>query len=134
MLSEEDHWKDSDPYNDQITPIEDGVILPHYISFDKFLQIDNMLYDHNYYMFERNKNFCSGYFPSFITLDIDKYNIISQNTNPENINNNYYLKTRDNMYVKQIINKNSKYNFEYFSNLRNNYQVYDYILPVRSNI
>ena len=70
-------------------------------------------------MFMKKKKFSSGYFPSFITLDDNKYNLISQNTNPNNIKDNCYLKTKDNIYLKQIVNKNSRYNLEYFNNLRN---------------
>ena len=129
LLTEEENLQTSNPYDDQIVPAEDGIILPHYVSLESFLQTDSILYDQNYYLYDKNKNFCSGYFPDFITLDIDKYNKISQNTNPENIFNNHYLKTKGNMYVKQIINKNSRYNFEYFNNLRSNYQIYDTVLP-----
>ena len=80
-------------------------------------------------MYEKNKNFCSGYFPSFITLDNEKYNMISLNINPDNIFDNYYLKTKGNKYIKQIINNKSKYNFEYFNYLRSNCQVYDTVIP-----
>ena len=129
LLTEEENLQTSNPDDDQILPEENGIILPDYISLDNFIHNDSTLYDQNYYMYDKNKNFCSGYFPSFITLDNDKYNMISQNTNPENIFNNYYLKTKGNMYVKQIINKNSRYNSEYFNTLRGNCQVYDTVLP-----
>ena len=122
LLSEEDHWNDLDPSTSQIEPTEE-VVLPDCFSFNKFMLNDNLIYDCNYYMYERKKKNCSGYFPSFITLDDDKYNLISQNTNLDNIKNNYYLKIKGNMYLKQIVNKNSRYNFEYFNNLKDAYQV-----------
>ena len=119
LFSEEDHWNNLDPSTDQIDPTE--VILPY--NSDKLLYtkkiFDNLNNDCNYYVYEKNKNFCSGYFPSFITLDDNKYNLISQNTNLDNIKDNCYLKTKDNMYLKQIVNKNSRYNLEYLNNLRN---------------
>ena len=77
----------------------------------------------NYYMYDRNKKFCSGYFPSFITLDDDKHYQISNNTSLDNIKNNYYLKIKNNKYLKQLVNKKSRYNYEYFNNLKNAYRI-----------
>ena len=128
LLTEEDLLA-SDPSVDQIIPEEDGIILPDYVTLNNFIHNKNNLFDKTYYMYEKNKNFCSGYFPSFITLDNEKYNMISLNTNPDNIFDNYYLKTKGNKYVKQIINDKSKYNFEYFNYLRGNCQVYDTVIP-----
>ena len=73
-------------------------------------------------MYEKNKNFCSGYFPSFITINDLKYTLISQNNHPSNISDNYYLKTQNNKYLKQVINKHSKYNLEYIIDLKNRCQ------------
>ena len=84
---------------------------------------NDLINSNNYYMYEKNKKFCSGYFPSFITLDDDKYYQISNNTNPDNIKNNYYLKIKNNKYLKQLVNKNSKYNYEYFNNLKDAYRI-----------
>ena len=57
LLSEEDHWKDMDPSTDQIIPTEDDVVLPDYVSFNKFMQNDYLFYDCNYYLYGKNKNF-----------------------------------------------------------------------------
>ena len=117
LLSEEDQCSNLDPPIDQIEP-EDIILSPN---FKKLLYTNNISdelnNDCNYYVFEKNKNFCSGYFPSFITLDDNKYNLISQNTNSDNIKDNYYLKTKNNMYLKQVVNKNSRYNLEYLSKI-----------------
>ena len=62
---------------------EEDVILP---SFSNTMLNNNVnLLNKNYYVWNKNINFCSGYFPSFITLDCNKLNLISQNTNLKNI-------------------------------------------------
>ena len=74
------------------------------------------------YAYERNKNFCSGYFPSFITLTNSKLDLISKNNNINNISDNYYLKTKNGKYLKQVTNNKSKYNLDYINHLRSNCQ------------
>ena len=74
------------------------------------------------YEYMRNKNFCSGYFPSFITLHDPKLNQISKNNNINNISDNYYLKIKYGMYLKQVTNSNSKYNLNYINGLKSDYQ------------
>ena len=75
--------------------------------------------NNNYFMYERNKNFCSGYFPDFITLDDEFYYHLSNNIN----HNYYYLKVKNNKYLKYLSNNSSKYNNEYFDNLKLEYKI-----------
>ena len=74
------------------------------------------------YVYEKNKNFCSGYFPSFIILPIKKFNLISQNNQINNISNNYYIKINEGKYLKQVTNPNSKYDLNYLNNMRSKCQ------------
>ena len=69
-----------------------------------------------------NKDFCSGYFTSFITVSNPKYDLISQNNLPSNIINNYYLKTKNGQYLKQVTNEHSRYNLNYHNNMKVKYQ------------
>ena len=103
---------------DQILP-EEEVILPDF----NYVMLNELFLNNNYYVFNKNYNFCSGYFPSFITLDCNKYNLISQDTSLKNIKDNYYLKVKDNKYLKQVVNKNGKYNYDYFNNMKDIYQI-----------
>ena len=107
-----EYKSDSDPEIDQINLT--SIILSYNSQKDTLYSDINFNYclknDCNYYVYEKNKNFCSGYFPSFITINDLKYNLISQNNYPINITDNYYLKTQNNKYLKQVINKHSKYN------------------------
>ena len=94
VLSEEEVTKNrQDPSNDQIPSTED-VILPEDCSFYNFMMNNDKINNIDYYMYDKNKNFCSGYFPSFITLDDDKHYQISNNTSLDNIKDNYYLKKK----------------------------------------
>ena len=73
----------------------------------------------NYYMYKNNKNFCSGYFPDFITLDDPMYYQLSNNNN----HRFYYLKTQNGKYLKYLSNKNSKYNNVYFNEMTDAYRI-----------
>ena len=74
--------------------------------------------EYSYDCIRENKHFCSGYFPSFITISNPKYDLISQNSHSGNISNNYYLKIKNGRYLKQISNENSKYNIGYQNNMK----------------
>ena len=86
-----------------------------YPSYDSFMRsrgdFDND-YDKDINCMYINKyNFCSGYFPEFITLDDNvAYDFSKINNDP----NYYYLYTKNNKYLKQVSNYNSKYDGEYF--------------------
>ena len=71
-------------------------------SLNKFMLIDNIyLNNNNCYMYKNNKNFCSGYFPDFITLNDPMYYQLSNNNNHKF----YYLKTQNGKYLKYLSNK-----------------------------
>ena len=73
-------------------------------SFYNFMNIDNKcINNNNYFLYERNKNFCSGYFPDFITLDDEFYYHMSNNIN----HNYYYLRVKNNKYLKYLSNNRS---------------------------
>ena len=82
----------------------------------------NFTNNYSYNYIEENKDFCSGYFPSFITISNPKYDLISQNNLPSNIFNNYYLKTKNGQYLKQVTNEHSRYNLNYHNNMKGKYQ------------
>ena len=81
-------------------------------SLNKFIS-NSHLNDNNYYMYKKNKNFCSGYFPDFITLDDPMHYQISNN----NKHSSYYLKIQKGKYLKYLSNKYSKYNNAYFNEM-----------------
>ena len=82
----------------------------------------NFINNFSYKYIEENKDFCSGYFPSFITISNPKYDLISQNNLPSNIFKIYYLKTKNGQYLKQISNEHSRYNIGYHNNMKAKYQ------------
>jgi len=63
----------------------------------------------NHYMYTNKNNFCSGYFPDFITLDND----ICYNISEGNNYSHYYLYTKNGKYLKTLSNSMSKYNNRY---------------------
>merc|ERR1712055_150816 len=73
---------------------------------------------YSYEEMRENKHFCSGYFPSFITIHNPIYDTLSHNNPSGNISNKYYLKIKNGRYLKQISNENSKYNIEYENNMK----------------
>ena len=87
------------------------------------LNNDSYFSDNKYYVYNKNINFCSGYFPSFITLDCNKLNLISQDNSLKNIKDNYYLKVKDNKYLKQVVNSTGKYNYNYLNDMKEIYQI-----------
>ena len=82
----------------------------------------NFTNNYSYNCIKENKDFCSGYFPSFITISNPKYDLISQNSHSGNIFKNYYLKTKNGQYLKQITNEHSRYNIDYHNNMKVKYQ------------
>ena len=107
ILSDKDqmgniNYVNPDPPGDQIN--NSNIILSYNSPQDTLysdLNINNNLSNNCYnYVYEKNKNLCSGYFPSFITLSDPKYDLISQNNLPNNISNNYYLKIKNGKYLK----------------------------------
>ena len=89
-------------------------------SFNDFMLVNSTCLDNNnYFMYSNNKNFCSGYFPDFITLDDPFYYQIS-NSNKYNF---YYLNVKNGKYLKYLSNKDSKYNNHYFNNMNYAYRV-----------
>ena len=105
---------------DQISS-EEEIILPCFNNV--MLNNDVCFLDKNYYVFNKNINFCSGYFPSYISLNCNKLNLISQDSSLKNIKNNYYIKVKDKKYLKQVVNRNGKYNFSYFNGMKEYYQI-----------
>ena len=73
----------------------------------------------NFYMYKRNKNFCSGYFPDFITLHDPMYYQLSNSHN----HNFYYLKIQNGKYLKHLSNKSSRYDNSYFDNMSDAYRI-----------
>ena len=71
------------------------------------------------FMFTDRRNFCSGYFPDFITLD----NINAYELSKGNDYSKYYLYTRNNKHLKQLANCRSKYNDNYFYNMYSAYKI-----------
>ena len=75
--------------------------------------------NNSYYMYNRNKNFSSGYFPDFITLHDPIYYQIANNE----YNSFYHIKIKDEKYVKHLSNRSSRYNNAYFDNLKTAYRI-----------
>ena len=73
----------------------------------------------NHYMYTNKNNFCSGYFPDFITLDNDIGYSISEGNNYSH----YYLYTKNKRYLKPLSNSLSKYNNKYFDDMNFAYRV-----------
>ena len=89
-------------------------------SFDNYMIVNsNCIDDNNYFLYNKNKNFCSGYFPDFITLNDNSYYQLSN----ENNHNFYYLYVKDGKYLKYLSNINSKYNNQYFKDMNYAYRV-----------
>ena len=89
-------------------------------SFNNYMNVDNKcINDINYFMYTKNKNFCSGYFPDFITLNDNSYYQLSNGNN----HNFYYLYVKDKKYLKYLSNLNSKYNNKYFKDMNYAYRV-----------
>merc|ERR1711874_655326 len=57
--------------------------------------------------------------PNFITLDDEMYYHLSGNIN----HNYYYLRVKNEKYLKYLSNNRSKYNNEYFDNLKFAYEI-----------
>ena len=76
-----------------------------YTTYDDFMRSRNNLVDNNInFMYTNKSNFCSGYFPEFITLDNnDAYNLSKGDDYSR-----YYLYTNNNKYLKQLSNFKSK--------------------------
>ena len=89
-------------------------------SFDEFMVTKNKLLNSNkHYMYSNKNNFCSGYFPDFITLDNDIGYSISEGNNYSH----YYLYTKNNSYLKPLSNPMSKYNNKYFDDMNFAYKI-----------
>ena len=82
-----------------------------------YLQFPNVNH-YNIYMINNKYNFCSGYFPTLISLDFDNFTKV-YNLNSGNIPR-YYPYIMNNGYQKQISNSFSRYNNEYISKLVKN--------------
>ena len=87
--------------------------------YDFMLNNNKSLNNNNHFLYKRNKDFCSGYFPNFITLDDDMYYHLSNSIN----HNFYYLRIYNGKYLKYLSNNNSKYNNQYFDNLIDAYEI-----------
>ena len=86
---------------------------------DFMLTKDKLLNNNSHYMYSNKHNFCSGYSPDFITLDsIDGYNFSKGSDY-----SHYYLYVNNNMYLKPLSNPVSKYDNNYFDNLRHAYKI-----------
>ena len=89
-------------------------------SFEEFMGTKSELVNSNkHFMYSNKNNFCSGYFPDFITLDSNAgYNFSKGNNYPH-----YYLYTKNNKYLKPLSSSLSKYNNKYFDDLSFAYKV-----------
>ena len=86
----------------------------------------------NHYMYTNKNNFCSGYFPDFITLDND----ICYNISEGNNYSHYYLYTKNKRYLKTLSNSMSKYNNRYFDDMNFAYIVskkHSWVLETQRN-
>ena len=102
------------------TNINDNISFSESNSFNNYMNVDNKCIDDiNYFMYTKNKNFCSGYFPDFITLNDKSYYQLSNGNNY----NHYYLYVKDKKYLKFLSNSNSKYNNKYFKDMNYAYRV-----------
>ena len=90
--------------------------IPKYINYNDYLKFIDLNYlnkeEKASYVYSKNKNVCSGYFCSFIPLP----NHYNKGTNKNKYN--YFLKTDNEKYLKQLTNEASKYNKEYINELR----------------
>ena len=83
--------------------------------------------DYNAYMYDNKINFSSGYFPEYILypcVDIDNVNLnyITDDINSD-LNLDYYPIFYGGRYTKQLSNKFSKYNNQYFSKQYSLYKI-----------
>ena len=95
-------------------------------TYDNFIQsrlnhdcFVDFLNCNNDFMFSDRINFCSGYFPDFITLDSKNAYELSEG----NDYSFYYLYTNNNKHLKQLGNCRSKYNSKYFCNMYPAYEI-----------
>ena len=89
-------------------------------SFNDFMGTKSKYISNNrHYMYTNKNNFCSGYFPDFITLDNDIGYSISEGNNYSH----YYLYTKNNSYLKPLSNPMSKYNNKYFDDMNFAYKI-----------
>ena len=106
--------------SNSLIPESDDDLFSDINSFDNFmLKDDKHLNNSNYYLYNRNKDFSSGYFPDFITLHDPIYYQLSNSTR----HNFYYLKINNGKYLKYLSNRTSKYNNIYFDNLKDAYRI-----------
>ena len=73
----------------------------------------------NHFMYDNKNNFCSGYFPDFITLNDDFGYNISEGNNYSH----YYLYVKNKKYLKPLSDSKSKYNNSYFDSMSFAYKV-----------
>ena len=89
-------------------------------SFDDFMKTESKYIGKNkHYMYKNKYNFCSGYFPDFITLDVD----IGYDISEGNDYSHYYLYTKNNAYLKPLSDPKSKYNNKYFIDMNFAYKI-----------
>ena len=93
-------------------------------SLDNFMNSRSM-YDFEYdkdlnFMYTNKYNFCSGYFPEFITLNDNLSYNLSENNSDFNY---YYLYTKNGKYLKQLSNCNSRYDGKYFKEMYMAYKI-----------
>ena len=138
ILTEEDSTPSKTSSQEEMNPFEEDRLLfqqtlePEHISptdviefseinsLNKFMLKDNKyINNNNFYMYKRNKDFCSGYFPDFITLHDPMYYQLSNSNN----HNFYYLKIQNGKYLKYLSNKTSKYDNLYFDNIADAYRI-----------
>ena len=103
-------------------------------SFHEFMENSNKHVNNNkHYMYSNKGNFCSGYFPDFITLD----NMVGYNASEGNNYSHYYLYTKNKKYLKPLSNPKSSYNNKYFDNMNFAYKVskkFNWRLKEQSNV
>ena len=117
---EEDKFLFHQVFEPEHISLADDILFSEIKSLNNFMLKDNKyINNNNYFMYKRNKDFCSGYFPDFITLDDPMYYQLSNSNN----HNFYYLKIHNGKYLKYLSNKSSKYNNLYFDNLTDAYVI-----------
>ena len=115
-LSEEDSTLSKTSPQEEKNPLEEYTETD---SLNKFLISDNKNSNNNFFMYKQNKNFCSGYFPDFITLHDPMYYQLSNSQN----HNFYFLKIQNGKYLKYLSNRQSRYDNAYFNNMNVAYRI-----------
>merc|ERR1712055_298156 len=89
-------------------------------SFNSFMNDKSKVNNNSkHFMYQNKSNLCTGYMPSFISLDCNEGYEFTKGNNQSL----YYLYTKDGKYLKPLSNNVSKYNNMYFGKMRHAYNI-----------